>query len=316
MTFEAGPFTYFGFSALKPPVLASKILLGSSLGNSSNTALNNLVQARKQSLNISSRPPSPDASLALENQPLTIVPSPSIPSSPENVSILRSPSGTSEMLSGRAGSISQLQPPADNSSSFIPDFTVKPIENTLYMKIPRKVYLAAFRASLMDRKDEFLESDFELFKQEIDNIIESNLANNKIIGYNQSIQNKLMSKSASDVPKERKLEQFTSISNATTKPPLKRRSSIIESINVGLKTIGLQSPSSPKTQNPKKLERLVKHQSVPSPSTLPANSSSSNLSNSSANNVNTALNVISNPAQLTDVVIVQKDRTLKDRNRF
>lgn len=295
LTYEAGPFTYFGVSALKPPALASKILGGSSIGNSSNTALNNLVSnamARKQSLNIS-RPPSPESSVPIENQPLQVHPS-SIPSSPEILSLIRSPSGNSEMLSARTGSVSQLPQQVTEANYFIPDFTVKPIENTLYMKISRKVYLAAFRASLMDRKDEFLESDFILFKEEIDNIISSSTltAQNKMIGVNnQIIQNdKKMKKSSSDVIKEKKFsigttsspkksQEFQNISGYQTKV-LKRRSSIIESIGKGISTFSSsQSPS-------KSAKKFIK-------------------SNSSANTVTNTPNIISNPAQL-DSVVVQK----------
>lgn len=321
LTYESGPFTYFGVSALKPPAFASKILLGgSSIANSSNTALNNLpMQARKQSLNIS-RPPSPESSLALENQPLHIPPA-SIPSSPEILSLMRSPSGNSEMLSGRTGSITQLQQPQQqqqpgeiSAPSFIPDFTVKPVETTLYMKISRKVYLAAFRASLMDRKDEFLESDFQLFKEEIDCIINSNLATNKLIGYNNQALQK-MKKSSSDVLKEKKFSIGTGGSpkkmsqewqNTSTQPPkqLKRRSSIIESI-------GKTFSSSP--QSPKQAKKFVKHQS------------GSNLSNISANNSSATVNslqntpdLISHPAQLDgqlQSVIVQKNGSKEQRNK-
>ena len=315
LTYESGPFTYFGVSALRPPALATKMLLGgSSIGNSSNTALNNMAnQGRKQSLNIS-RPPSPESSLALENQPLQVHAA-SIPSSPEILSLIRSPSGNSEMLSaGRTGSVSQLQ--QGEGHSFVPDFTVKPIENTLYMKIPRKVYLAAFRASLMDRKDEFLESDFTLFKEEIDNIICSSLATqNKIIGaQNQALQNaKSMKKSSSDVLKEKKFsigtagspkkmsQEFQNIS-AKPKAELKRRSSIIDMIGTKFSGSSSQSP-------PKPAKKLFKHQSsVPSPqsSNMILGSNWTNAS-ANANNVNnqTTPNIISNPAQL-DSVYVQK----------
>ena len=321
LTYESGPFTYFGVSAMKPPALASKILLGGSLiGNSSNIALNNLPSAsqlRKQSLiaGTSSRPPSPDASLAaLENQPLTIAPC-SNPSSPEILSLIRSPSGNSEMLSGaRTGSVSQLLQQTETAAhSFIPDFTVKPIENTLYMKISRKVYLAAFRASLMDRKDEFLEGDFTLFKEEIDNIICSSLAaQNKVIGANNQTAasqiSKNMKKSSSDVLKDKKFSIGTSSSpkksqeSASINPqkPLKRRSSIIESIG---KTFS-SSPQSPS----KSSKKFIKHQqSVPSAtSNQPSQSSANNSSSNYVNNLTNQYNIIPNPAQL-DTVIIQKE---------
>lgn len=319
LTYESGPFTYFGVSALRPPALATKILGGSSIGNSSNTALNNMTaQGRKQSLNIS-RPPSPESSLALENQPLQLHAA-SIPSSPEILSLIRSPSGNSEMLSaGRTGSVSQLQQQGEGHS-FVPDFTVKPIENTLYMKISRKVYLAACRASLMDRKEEFAESDFIKFKEEIDSLICSSLAaQNKMIGAN--LQNaKSMKKSSSDVLKEKKFSIGTGspkkmsqeFQNISANPKqLKRRSSIIDILGKNF-TSSNQSP-------PKPAKKLFKHQSsVPSPQS--SNTIlGSNWSNTSANanNVNnqTTPNIISNPAQL-DSVCVQKEAGKESRKKF
>lgn len=314
LTYESGPFTYFGVSALKPPALATKMLLGgNSLGNNSNSALNNLTNSLNQTSN--SRPPSPESIPLIDNAaPLT---SSSRPGSPEIMSLMRSPSGNSDMLFARTSSSSQLpQQPFDNNS-FIPDFTVKPIENTLYMKIHRKVYLAAFRASLMDRKDEFLESDFALFKEEVDNIIYTRLANNKAIGNNNQAQQNKMKKTSTDVLKEKKFSiagishkylpsESMNSSNLISSQMTKRRSSIIDK----------QYPP----QSPKAVKKFTKHQSITSSSSnTQANLPSSNMNNIasiSANNNNfnivnnnlsnnSTTNIITNPqsAQLENVVV-------------
>ena len=92
-------------------------------------------------------------------------PEPVRPPSPE---MKKSPSGSAKFPT------SEVNTP---TGAFIPDYTVKCVETTLYMKIPRRVYLAAIRATLMERQKGVLspDEDDECVK-ELDHIF-SNSAN-------------------------------------------------------------------------------------------------------------------------------------------
>lgn len=200
LSYEAGPFTYFGVSVLRPPALATKMLLGgNSITNNSTTALNNVntlnsLTNQGDTLNISSGPPSIETIPLLEYQPHQAVPR-SVPNSPEVMSPNRSSSANSELCA---------KGQFEGGKAFIPDFTVKPVERTLYMKIPRKVYLAAFRASLIDRKDELLERDLEMLgREEVDNQFYSRLANASQ-PVESTLQNSKTNKSSSDLIKEKR----------------------------------------------------------------------------------------------------------------
>ena len=348
LTYLSGPFTYFGVSALKPPVLATKMLLGgSSIGNSSNTALNNLnnnlnqahqyQQQQSTILNLTnnSRPSTPDSPPQLfENQSTNAVCS--RPGSPEINSIIRCPSSNSDLYH----TVPHLE-----SHSFIPDFTVKPIENTLYLKIPRAVYLAAFRASLMDRKDEFLESDLASFKEEVDNTIYTRLSNKTVGCNNQAAQNKTKQKSSSDIIKEKRFSisgvapqvKFTSqetttsfilnqsqqvtcnqIPASTTTTASSNQSSrqvqIANSLNKqrrsSIKEVNQPQPF--RVQSPKPIRRYIKHQhSLPTSTNLSALSANNNSYTTVNNNLtNTPLtNIIQNPQQQTQLENVVIDAT-------
>ncbi|RWS17424.1 metal transporter CNNM4-like protein [Dinothrombium tinctorium] len=59
-------------------------------------------------------------------------------------------------------------------STFTPDYTVRIVESTLYMKIPRKVYIAAYHASLL-QKHKDLSQDDEKFREEVDTVFTCSL---------------------------------------------------------------------------------------------------------------------------------------------
>lgn len=125
LVFEAGPFTYFGTSALRLTAQETNMLKQLS----------------------SSRPPTPD--------------------SPESTSLNQEKDSKLVINASTSNNTNSIV-------NFIPDYTVKIIENTLYMKINRNVYLAAYKASQMERKKEWLQ-DEDKFKKEIDTAITSSL---------------------------------------------------------------------------------------------------------------------------------------------
>lgn len=214
LSYEAGPFTFFGVSVLRPPALATKMLLGgNAITNNSTTALNNLNSLNQGDM-ISSGPPSIETIPLLECRSMQTV-SRSRPSSPEITPPNRSSSTNSDLCS-------RVQfDGCGGSKVFVPDFTVKPVEKTLYMKIPRKVYLAAFRASLIDRKDELLEHDLEnlemLSREEVDGVLYRRLANASQT-IESTLQNSKMNKSSSDLIKEKRFSIADILPKLITQP--------------------------------------------------------------------------------------------------
>ncbi|KAI1305983.1 Metal transporter CNNM4 [Halotydeus destructor] len=116
LIFESGPFSHFGLAALKPP------LPGEGYGVTSNASSRHSVSSTN--INIEPRPLTPE------------------PKSPSNF--------VQSQPSDSVASTINAAPTA--VSSFTSDYTVKVMETTLYLKIPRRVYLAAYRATLMERQ--------------------------------------------------------------------------------------------------------------------------------------------------------------------
>lgn len=87
LTFESGPFTYFGIQALQP-----------------------------------------------------------------NVGVIESPSNPQQMQQQLMGSLQSLNMDALLTHKFIPDYSVKAVTDTIYIEIKRPLYMAAKRATLMERK--------------------------------------------------------------------------------------------------------------------------------------------------------------------
>ena len=355
LTYEAGAFTYFGVSALKPPELALRMLLGvnNTIGDSNTelntittTANNQINQIQQQVvLNMCNRPTTPENIPLIDNHPLQTTCCTTRPSSPEFMPLIRSLSSNSELYA-KTDFISQQQQQASaynqllETNSFIPDFTVKPIEKTLYMKIPRKVYLAAFRASLMDRKDEFLESDLALFKEEVDYIFYSDLANleneNKVIGNNQAttmLQNKNIS--SPDLVKDKKLPEIMPKFIPQQQQKQRTTSNITQISNTHLSAQIIQNPSTnaiikqrrpslinennnnskQHLKSPKSIRKFMKHQSENSSSNLSGtNLSANNANNNSYNTVNN--NNITNASQLENVIVVDGGTKESKKTKF
>lgn len=125
LVFDAGPFTYFGTSALR--------LTASDIRNQSTI----------------SRPPTPD--------------SPNFGSTDIRMAI------EANKLPSQPGT-------AETNVMFRPDFSVVIVEPTLYMKVPRNVYIAAYRASLLEHQ-KGCPADEEKLQKEIDNAFNDNLLN-------------------------------------------------------------------------------------------------------------------------------------------
>ncbi|XP_076367882.1 unextended protein-like [Tachypleus tridentatus] len=108
LVFEAGPFTYFGCTAL---------LSGITPGESGSQVL------------------APGSSPSLTNAPIE---------------------------------------PSSSKATFIPDYTVVAVSDTLYMKVHRAVYLAAYRATLMERQQQRSETNLEdPFKGELEKVLKT-----------------------------------------------------------------------------------------------------------------------------------------------
>lgn len=313
LSYEAGPFTYFGVSVLRPPVLATKMLLGSnSIPNINSTApLNN-----QGDMNIASDPPSIEAIPLLEFQSPQSMPRSGL-SSPE---IIMSPNRSSSSTNSELCAKGQFEA----GKVFVPDFTVKPVEKTLYMKIPRKVYLAAFRASLIDRKDELLEHHLEMLsKEEVDGLLYSRLTNASQT-IESTLQNSKMNKSSSDLIKEKRfsiagilpklIAQPEAPPNTTNESPTQPSPPTIATSQVQQQqaptpnvAIGQQRRSSIITENNKqssqssKAIRKLIQQNAP-PSRTEANNLT-NLTTISVNNNNyTAVNNNLSSAPITNII--------------
>ncbi|RWS25879.1 metal transporter CNNM4-like protein [Leptotrombidium deliense] len=89
------------------------------------------------------------------------------------------PKPPSPDMSMKSPSISVSQPQglsqqSQSFSPFVPDYTVRLIETTLYMKVPRNVYMAAYHASLVQKQKD-LSQDDERFKEEVDSAFTTSL---------------------------------------------------------------------------------------------------------------------------------------------
>lgn len=344
LTYESGPFTFFGVSALRPSAFITRMLMScNSFACKSNPALNNLNNSLNQqtvsTLNtFSTRPISPESTPLLENHPLQSNTS-SRPQSPEISSLVRSPSCNSELFN--------IQQQQIESHSFTPDFTVKAVENTLYMKIPRKVYLAAFRASLMERKDEFLQCDLDMFKEEIDNLIYNRLANNKPFGNQSTLNSNKIKKSSSDLIRDKKLSIASMPTHLHQLQQQQITAPVTSTSNCVSYQVGLKSPEIDNKQvdrykaqsSSRPIRKFIKHQSMPS-STNPASEnylSGTNLANLNANNnsyttinnnktTSSITNIITNPQQNNpmqnseffelDSIVIGDSKEIKTRAKF
>lgn len=131
LIFESGPFSHFGLCALAAPSPGEGIT-GMSKASSRHSVSSTYIAIDKD---VKERPVSPEG-------------------------IRKSPSTLSKH--------NQQELPATNISGssistacFVPDYTVKVMESTLYLKIPRRVYLAAYRATLMERQKDSLNNDHD-----------------------------------------------------------------------------------------------------------------------------------------------------------
>ena len=216
----------------------------------------------------------------------------------------------------------------EGGKAFVPDFTVKPVEKTLYMKIPRKVYLAAFRASLINRKDELLEHDLEMLgREEVDGLLYSRLANASQ-PIESTLQNSKANNSSSDLIKEKKFsiagilpkliaqqQEAPNTTMANTQPsPTMATGQVQQAANI---VIGQQRRSSIISENNKQppqsskaIRKLIQQGVTPN---LTEANNLTNLTTVSVNNNNyTAVNnnltgapianIITNP-QLENVVV-------------
>lgn len=118
LMFDAGPFTYFGTSALR--------LTGNDIRSSTTTGGG-------------TRPPTPE--------------SPGF--------------GSTDIKKAIEANRLPVQPGADPGVTFRPDFSVVIVEPTLYMKVPRNVYCAAYRATLLEYQ-KGCPPDEEKLQREID----------------------------------------------------------------------------------------------------------------------------------------------------
>jgi hypothetical protein len=254
LTYESGPFTYFGVSALRPPEILGRSrrsesisMGGLTMGGNPNTV--------DSTTNSTSRPPSPE-SVPLLSGACNSHGNVSRPGSPDLSNLMHSPSASSEALglppyasSSQLLNASAVSGPMSGVSdrpslavahghTFVPDFWVQAMQTTIYMKIPRKVYLAAVRASLLDRRDEFVDSELEQFREEVDSLIYSQLASKGSGSSTAPVSfPSRIKKSPSDVMREKKLSlagvspKLASsagplIDSAGNSAPIKRKSSL------------------------------------------------------------------------------------------
>lgn len=151
LVFESGPFSHFGLSALKAPSP------GEGLGVMSKASSRHSVSSTLTITDGKERPPSPDG---MKKSPTGSTKQPQ----PEQLS-----------LSGSSG-----------TSAFISDYTVKVVETALYLKIPRRVYLAAYRATIMERQQGHLSPDqVEANGKEFESVIKSLRSGSSVQGINR-----------------------------------------------------------------------------------------------------------------------------------
>ncbi|XP_013774869.1 LOW QUALITY PROTEIN: metal transporter CNNM4-like [Limulus polyphemus] len=82
-------------------------------------------------------------------------------------------SGSQVLAPGSSPSLTNAPiEPSSSKASFIPDYTVVAVSDTLYMKVHRAVYLAAYRATLMERQKQRSETNLEdPFKGELEKVL-------------------------------------------------------------------------------------------------------------------------------------------------
>lgn len=139
--------------------------------------------------------------------------------------------------------------------SFIPDYTVKIIETIVYMKITRNVYLAAYKASQMERKKEWSQDDDKL-KKEIDTAFTSSLG---VIGSDTDHREAHIYLSSTE---EKRNSKSSKIGLKTSSPAIKRgsKASLTASSPLSSSTV-LQSRKSVTSENVTTLETPLKDDS-------------------------------------------------------
>lgn len=156
LMFESGPFSYFGVAALSIDpndrktcqiTRADSTMRLSMVGggvHSGDFVLSNLVQ-----------PPTPTDSSSITSPTNT-----GLGSLPQASAVLGKASLTAQSITGL--------PQVQSVSTFVPDYSVKCIETTTYLKITRNMYLQAYCASLMDRKQTLTSIEDAELRKEID----------------------------------------------------------------------------------------------------------------------------------------------------
>lgn len=110
------------------------------------------------------------AALRLTASDLKTAARPPTPDSPKDSPCSSTPLAIGANTSSDAPSI----PPPAEVVNFVPDYTVRIVEPSLYMKVPRNVYLAAFKASTMEQLKQFSQ-DEERLMNEIDTVFNNSL---------------------------------------------------------------------------------------------------------------------------------------------
>lgn len=141
LLFDGGPFTYFGIAALIPPdSKESAAAIGAtgtveSPSRKDSSVVKPIVSRRESIVKGITGQLSP---LAKKLEP--------IPSEPEGAGPTVASSSPSK------SNVTQKQDLDKITSYFIPDYTVEIITNTSYIKVTRKDYLTALRATLVERE--------------------------------------------------------------------------------------------------------------------------------------------------------------------
>lgn len=68
------------------------------------------------------------------------------------------------------GSLESINRDANSKHVFIPDYTVKAITDVLYLQIHRNLYLAAKRATLMERKQKLGDQSMDPIDAEVEQV--------------------------------------------------------------------------------------------------------------------------------------------------
>lgn len=151
LVFEGGAFTYFGTQALQPnigvvasPDQSQSLQIAASMQFSQLPTTTTTTPLSQQQPPLTSQPPSvipatiSQSTIQSANNPI--------------VTAIGSNSGTAQQLPPSAmGSLQSLHMESMLKGNFQPDYTVRATTEVLYMKVPRSLYLAAKRASLMEK---------------------------------------------------------------------------------------------------------------------------------------------------------------------